>query len=83
VRIEIDPTAVRMLGATEFREALRIPHDVHERLIAAGLEMGANPADWSAVAGPIPLTAFRRVEFTVEADPPKWIPWPGIRLRAS
>ena len=41
--------------------------------------MGANPTDWSAVAGPVPLTAFRQIEFTVEADPPQWIPWPVIR----
>jgi hypothetical protein len=56
---------------------------VHDRLLAAGLEMGADPANWSAVAGPVPLTAFRHIEFSVEPDPPKWIPWPGIRLRAS
>lgn len=83
VRIEIDPSAVQLLGASAFREALCIPEDVHARLIAAGLEMGANPADWSAVAGPVPLTAFRRIGFSVEANPPKWIPWPGIRLRVS
>jgi len=83
VRIEIDPAEVRLLEPCSFREALRIPADVHDRLLAAGLEMGANPANWSAVAGPVPLTAFRRIEFSVEANPPKWIPWPGIRLRAS
>jgi hypothetical protein len=83
VRIEIDPSVVSWLGPSEFREALCIPEDVHHRLIAAGLEMGANSADWSAVAGPVPLTAFRRIEFSVEANPPKWIPWPSIRLRAS
>ena len=44
-----------------------------------GLEMGADPTDWSAVAGPVPLTAFRRIEFSVEAEPPQWIPWPGFR----
>jgi hypothetical protein len=79
VRIEIDPSAVAWLGPFEFRNALCIPEEVHDRLIAAGLEMGANPTDWSAVAGPVPHTAFRRVEFTVEADPPQWIPWPGFR----
>jgi len=45
--------------------------------------MGADPANWRAVAGNIPLTAFRHIEFSTEADPPQWIPWPGIRLRAS
>jgi hypothetical protein len=83
VRIEIDPAAVRMLEPGEFREALRIPRVVHDRLIAAGLEMGADPANWRAVAGPVPLTAFRGIEFSIESDPPQWIPWPGIRLRAS
>ena len=83
VRIEIDPAAVRMLEPGKFREALRIPAVVHDRLLAAGLEMGADPANWQAVAGPVPLSAFRRIEFSVEADPPKWIPWPCIRLRAS
>ena len=83
VRIEIDPTGVRLLGPSAFREALCIPPDVYDRLIAAGLEMGADPADWRAVAGPVPLTAFRRIEFTVETEPLHWIPWPGIRLRAS
>jgi hypothetical protein len=83
VRIEIDPAAVRMLEPGAFREALCIPRDIHERLIAAGLEMGADPAEWRAVAGPVPLTAFRRIEFSLEGDPPQWIPWPGIRLRAS
>ncbi len=83
VRIEIDPTAVRLIEPGAFRDALRIPPSVHDRLITAGLEMGADPEHWRAVAGPVPLTAFRRIEFTIEADPPKWIPWPGIRLRAS
>lgn len=83
VRIEIDPSVVAWLGPSAFREALCIPEIVHDRLTDAGLEMGANPPDWSAVAGPVPLTAFRRIEFSVEASPPKWIPWPGIRLRAS
>jgi hypothetical protein len=82
VRIEIDPARVCLLDLAAFRDALCIPPDVYDRLIAAGLEMGANPSDWRAVAGPVPLTAFRRIEFTVEADPPQWIPWPGIRLRA-
>ncbi len=67
VRIEIDPSVVAWLGLFAFREALRIPEDVHHQLIDAGLEMGANPSDWSAVAGPVPLTAFRRIEFSVEA----------------
>jgi hypothetical protein len=83
VRIEIDPGRVCLLGPSDFREALRIPADVYGRLIAAGLEMGANPSDWSAVAGPVPLTAFRRIEFSVETEPLHWISWPGIRLRAS
>ena len=83
VRIEIDPVRVLLLGPSDFREALRIPEDVHKRLIAAGLEMGADASDWRAVAGPVPLTAFRRIEFTVETEPLHWIPWPGIRLRAS
>ena len=83
VRIEVDPAAVRLLEPDSFRDALRIPVDVHDQLIAAGLEMGAYPNQWRAVAEPIPLTAFRRIEFSVEANPPKWIPWPGIRLRAS
>ena len=83
MRIEIDPAALGLLEPDSLREALRIPEDVHDRLIAAGLEMGADPANWRAVAGPVPLTAFRRIEFSVEADPPQWIPWPGIRLRAS
>jgi hypothetical protein len=83
VRIEIDPAAVCLLEPDKFREALRIPTVVHDRLIAAGLEMGADPTDWRAVAGPVLLTAFRRIEFSVEASLPQWIPWPGIRLRAS
>ena len=83
VRIEIDTSELCLLGPSAFREALCIPEDVYERLIAAGLEMGADPSDWSAVAEPIPLTAFRWIEFSVQANPPKWIPWPGIRLRAS
>jgi hypothetical protein len=83
VRIEIDPAEVCLLEPCSFREALRIPTVVHDRLLVAGLEMGADPANWSAVAGPVPLAAFRRIEFSVEANPPKWIPWPGIRLRAS
>lgn len=83
VRIEIDPAAVRLLEHGAFREELRIPTVVYDRLLAAGLEMGANPANWSAVAGSVPLAAFRHIEFSVEANPPKWIPWPGIRLRAS
>ena len=83
VRIEIDPNPIRLIAPGAFRAALCIPPEVHDRLIAAGLEMGADPENWSAVAGPVPLTAFRRIEFSVEADPPKWIPWPGIRLRTS
>ena len=83
VRIEIDPAAVQLLEPDSFREALRIPPGVHDRLLAAGLDMGADPANWRAVVGPVLLSAFRRIEFSVEAHPPKWIPWPGIRLRAS
>jgi hypothetical protein len=83
VRIEIDPDAACLLEPGTFRDALCIPPDVHDRLLAADLDMGANPTDWRAVAEAIPLTAFRRIEFTVEADPPQWIPWPGIRLRVS
>jgi hypothetical protein len=83
VRIEIEPAALCLLEPDKFREALRIPEDIHDRLLAAGLEMGADPTDWRAVAGPVPLNAFRRIEFSVEANPPKWIPWPGNRLRAS
>jgi hypothetical protein len=83
VRIEIDPARVCLLVPSAFREALCIPEDVHQRLLAAGIEMGADPENWRAVAGPVPFTAFSRIEFSVEADPPKWIPWPGIRLRVS
>jgi hypothetical protein len=79
MRIEIDPARVRLLGPSAFRDALCIPEDVHQRLLAAGIEMGANPAEWRVVAGPVPLTAFRRIEFTIETKPPKWIPWPGFR----
>jgi hypothetical protein len=74
VRIEIDPNAVCLIEPGTFRDALRIPPNVHDRLIAAGLEMGANPSDWRANAGDIPHTAFRRIEFSVEPDPPQWIP---------
>ena len=81
VRIEIDPDAVCCLEPGTFRDALRIPPDVHDRLITAGLEMGADPSDWRAIAGAIPLTAFNRIEFSVEADPPHWIAWPGFRPR--
>ena len=81
VRIEIDPARVYLHGPSVFPDVLCIPPDVRQRLLAAGIEMRANPTDWSAVAGPVPLTAFRRIEFSIEADPPKWIPWPGIRLR--
>jgi hypothetical protein len=83
VRIEIDSDALRWLGPSDFADALRIPPGIRQRLLAAGFEMGANPTDWSAVAGPVPLTAFRRIDFSVEAEPPQWIPWPGIRLRDS
>jgi len=83
VRIGIDPGRVRLIGPPDFREALCIPKGVHDRLLAAGREMGADPADWRAVAGPVPLSAFRRIEFSVESDPPKWIPWPGIRPPTS
>jgi hypothetical protein len=83
VRIEINPARVCLLGPSDFPDALNIPPDIHQRLLAAGIAMGANPADWRAVAGPVPLTTFRQIEFAVETNPPKWIPWPGIRLRAS
>jgi hypothetical protein len=78
VRIEINPAAVCCLEPGTFRDVLRIPPDVYDRLIAAGLEMGANPTDWRAVAGSVPLTAFRRIEFSVETNL-HWIPWPGFR----
>ena len=79
VRIEIDPDRVHLLGPSAFRDALRIPEGVHQRLLAAGIEMGADPADWRAVAGPVPLTAFHRIAFTVETKPPHWIRWPDSR----
>jgi hypothetical protein len=79
VRIVIDSARVSLLSPSGFREALRVPPEVHLRLLAAGIEMGANPEDWRAVVGPVPLTAFLRIEFTVETNPPHWIPWPGFR----
>lgn len=81
VRIEIDTTHLHWLGPSAFKSALRIPAGVHRRLIAAGLEMGADPSAWSAVAGPVPLQSFRRIEFSTETEPPNWIPWPGFRPR--
>lgn len=48
IRIEVDPSSVAWLGPSAFRETLRIPEDVHDRLIAACLEMGANLANCRA-----------------------------------
>ena len=74
VRIRIDPAFVDLIPAAGLPAALSIPAWSFVRLVASGLDMGANPSDWWASVTPIPITAFAGVEFAVEAQPVRWHP---------
>jgi hypothetical protein len=73
VRIEIDPCQVRVIPPLKLREALRIPRPVFHGLTQAARSVGANPMEWRAVAGEIPLSAFLRVELCKETSPLRWV----------
>ena len=62
VRIQIDPDQVALIAPFDMRRKLRIPQPVFTRLIEAGMEMGADPMQWRAVASPVPLSAILQVE---------------------
>jgi hypothetical protein len=73
VRIEIDPRQVRAIPPLKLRESLRIPKSTFDGLTRAAQSMGANPMEWRAVAGPIPASAWLRVQVTKEHAPLCWI----------
>lgn len=72
-RIQIDPSKVDLIPNQRIQSALHVPGSVFRRLLAAGVEMGADPTQWLAVAEAIPLAAFRRVEIAFETHPVRWV----------
>ncbi len=73
VRIEIDPGQVRIIPPLKIRESLRMPRPTLDALTKAARAMGANPAEWRAVAGEVPLSAFLRIELCKESSPLRWV----------
>lgn len=72
-RIRINPSKVDLIPNPQLQAVLHIPGSVFRRLCTAGAEMGADPAEWLAVTGAIPLAAFRRVEIAFETRPVRWV----------
>ena len=72
-RIEIDPSRVELIPGQRLQSALHIPDSVFRRLLDAGMEMGADPREWLAVASAIPLAAIRRLEIAFETRPVRWV----------
>lgn len=73
VRIQVDPHQVALIDFSRLREELRIPRPIFARLLTAGRAMGSRPQLWSAVAAPVPASAFLRVEVAYETNPPRWL----------
>lgn len=71
-RIEIDPEAVRIIPPLKLKERLKIDRIVLASLVESAREAGANPSEWRAVAGPIPISAFVSVELAKEFSPLAW-----------
>lgn len=60
-RIEIDPARVDLIPNQRLQSDLHVPDSVFRRLLAAGMEMGADPGEWLAVASAIPLAGGDRL----------------------
>ena len=73
VRVQVDPNRVALIGFSRLREELQIPRQTFARLLTAGRAMGSRPQLWRAVAAPVPASAFLRVEFAHETNPPRWL----------
>lgn len=72
-RIQIDPAAVSLIWPLKMREKLRIHKAQLGALLSSARACGANPAEWRAVAGPIPIEAVLSIELTKEWDPLVWV----------
>jgi len=77
-RIEIDPRQIAIIEPLRLSERLRIQKMAFESLMNAARNVGANPVGWRAVAGPIPLSAFLRIELSKEHDPLCWVDSAGL-----
>lgn len=71
-RLRIDPTAVSLIWPPKLREILKIGKTSLGGLLSSARKVGANPSDWRAVAGPIPVEAILSIELTKEWDPLVW-----------
>jgi hypothetical protein len=72
-RIQIDPARVSLIQAREIQNALNVPPAIHKALTRSAKQCGANPAEWRAVAGPIPVSAFLSIEFSAHCQPFEWL----------
>jgi hypothetical protein len=72
-RIEIDRTKVRSIPPGTLIPALRIAKNTMKRLVMVAKEQGSKPSEWWAVAGPVPTSAFLKIEVATECDPLKWV----------
>lgn len=72
-RIQIDPARVTLIPAREIRDALHIPPHIHKVLVSTGKQAGANPAEWQAVAGAVPISAILSIEISGTCQPFQWM----------
>ena len=72
-RIQVNPDKVGMIYPVKLREKLRMKKAVLQSIINAAKAMGGNPAEWLAVAGPIPADAFLKIELSKECGPLRWV----------
>lgn len=72
-RIQIDPARVALILARDLQAALNIPPAIHRILIKSGKQAGANPAEWRAVAGAVPISAILSIEVSATCQPFQWV----------
>ncbi len=72
-RIQIDPAHVSLIGPREIQDALNIPPAIHKGLVKSAKQSGANPAEWRAVAGAVPVSAILSIEFSDQCQPFQWV----------
>jgi len=72
VRLEIDPSKVKLIMPLNLRKSLKIDRQLFEGLIASAEDQGADPMEWRAVIGSIPVSAIVNIEFANKTNPIQW-----------
>jgi hypothetical protein len=78
VRLEIDPAKVKLIRPLELQRKLRIEKQTWRGLVTSAKKVGADPSEWCAVAGPIPVDAIASMEICRQ-DPIVWEPVGPLR----